>query len=262
MKKAADLRNYYDEYLDVCSSVSPLNGILELRKQLLKDSSAQGLRLPFGTCLMDYSCREYSYISDHCDEIMSYTKDEYEKGGFEFHVQNFHPGDRTVFVERVFRDIRNYWKHIPASEIDKYRFSFNHRYYRRDGSVSQLLQKSTYMEPNGTGEPVLNLLTFTDIGDFKTDASLVLTISRLVHGQGYVTVFSKKYPQEEMDIILTKRELEILRLCLEGLTCVRIAERLFISVQTVKNHKRNMMAKTFTQNITGLINLCIRNNWL
>jgi len=49
------------------------------------------------------------------------------------------------------------------------------------------------MEPQNHGIPVLNLLVFSDIGDYKTDTSIVLTASRLIEGQGYVKVFSKSY---------------------------------------------------------------------
>ena len=217
--------------------------------------------LPFGTCLMDYSSKVYSYISDHCDEILSYSKDDYIEGGFDFQAQVFHPEDKVIFSGQVFRDIREYWKRIPPGEIKNYMFSFSHRYFRKDGTTSQLLQKSTYLEPNYSGIPVLNLLTFTDIGDFKTDTSLVLTISRLVNGEGYVKVFSKSYPQPG-NTVLSKRELEVLKLCIDGLTSKMIADKLFLSVQTVKNHKRNMMAKTSARNIAALISLSLMNNWI
>jgi DNA-binding NarL/FixJ family response regulator len=41
-----------------------------------------------------------------------------------------------------------------------------------------------------------------------------------------------------------------------------IADRLCISEQTVKNHKRNMMEKTSAKNIVELINFSLKNNWL
>lgn len=42
---------------------------------------------------------------------------------------------------------------------------------------------------------------------------------------------------------LTKREVEILRLCAKGFTNNQIAEELFISSHTVKNHFANIMEK-------------------
>lgn len=261
MKRKPGFRNYYEEYLYVCSSITPSGSILDLRKLVGKESRDSCISMPFGTCLIDYSTREYKYLSDNCQDIVSYTKEEYKKGGLDFNDLIFHPEDRTIFHEQVFGDIREFWNHIPPGEISEYRFSFNHRYFCKDGSISQILQHSTYLEPNHSGIPVLNLLTFTDIGDYKTDTSIVLTISRLTEDQGYVKVFSKSYlPAKKTP--LSSRESEVLRLSLGGDSSKMIAEKLFISIQTVKNHKRNMMEKTCAANIAELITLCLVNSWI
>lgn len=261
MKRAQDLRNYYEEYLDVCRSITPANRVLDFLKLIRKGNPDCNFTLPFGTCLIDYSRNGYTYISDNCQDIVSYTKEEYKKGGLDFNNLIFHPEDRTIFYEQVFGDIRKFWSYIPTREIPEYRFSFNHRYFRKDGSISQILQHGTYMEPQNHGVPVLNLLIFTDIGDYKTDTSIVLTISRLTEGQGYVKVFSKSYlPAKQTP--LSPRESEVIRLSLEGDSSKMIAEKLFISIQTVKNHKRNMMEKTCASNIAELITLCLVNSWI
>jgi DNA-binding CsgD family transcriptional regulator len=41
-----------------------------------------------------------------------------------------------------------------------------------------------------------------------------------------------------------------------------IADKLNLSIHTVKNHKRNSMDKTMTHNIAELIHLCILNHWV
>ena len=43
--------------------------------------------------------------------------------------------------------------------------------------------------------------------------------------------------------LLTARELEILRMCADGLTSAAIAEALFVSVPTVKTHLQHTYAK-------------------
>jgi len=45
------------------------------------------------------------------------------------------------------------------------------------------------------------------------------------------------------DARLSEREIEIIRLCADGLTAAQIAERLFISTRTVSNHKSNIFSK-------------------
>jgi DNA-binding NarL/FixJ family response regulator len=60
---------------------------------------------------------------------------------------------------------------------------------------------------------------------------------------------------------LTKRELEILNLLLEGYNTKQIAEKLFISFRTVDKHRSNMMEKIEVHNVVDLINY-VRENRL
>ena len=53
---------------------------------------------------------------------------------------------------------------------------------------------------------------------------------------------------------LTSRELEVLALVMQGLTNHEIAEKLFISYETVKSHRKNILLKTGAKNTAALIN--------
>ncbi len=260
MKRVQNFKNYFEEYIEVCRLVSSKNKILDLKELVREDPSGKDFSVPFGIWLVDYTRRNYPYVSTYIKDINSYPREDYIKNGLDFHMGIWHPEDKIVFEEQIFRDIKEFWRHIQPEEFPRYRFSFNHRYYRSDGSVSHILQHSTYLEPEA-GIPILNLAYVTDIGDFKTDNILILTVSHLVSGFGYVKVFSKSYNSQQKSF-LSARELEILRLSLEGMSSKMIAEKLFISVLTVKHHKQNMMEKTSTNNITGLINLSLKNGWI
>lgn len=63
--------------------------------------------------------------------------------------------------------------------------------------------------------------------------------------------------------IFTKREMEILNLYInEELTNNLIAQKLFVSVKTVENHKNNMLLKANVKSQVGLIKYVINNNIL
>jgi DNA-binding CsgD family transcriptional regulator len=53
---------------------------------------------------------------------------------------------------------------------------------------------------------------------------------------------------------LSIREIEILGLIMQGLTNNEIAEKLFISYETVKSHRKNILEKTAAKNTAALIN--------
>ena len=53
---------------------------------------------------------------------------------------------------------------------------------------------------------------------------------------------------------LTEREKEILNLIMKGFTNSQIAKNLFISIETVRTHRKHLFAKTATKNTATLIN--------
>jgi len=60
--------------------------------------------------------------------------------------------------------------------------------------------------------------------------------------------------------ILSKRELEILKLIASELTNEEIANKLILSKRTVDTHRQNMMSKLQVKNAAGLIKYAIQNN--
>lgn len=59
---------------------------------------------------------------------------------------------------------------------------------------------------------------------------------------------------------ITKREMEIIELICEGQTNKEIAEKLFISIDTVKDHNYNIFRKTSVKNRTQLANLFLNKD--
>ncbi|MDR1703483.1 MAG: response regulator transcription factor [Clostridiales bacterium] len=61
---------------------------------------------------------------------------------------------------------------------------------------------------------------------------------------------------------LTEREMEVLRLMCKHMTSKEIADELFISLNTVKYHKANMLAKTGFTKAVDLAFHMISNGWI
>jgi len=53
---------------------------------------------------------------------------------------------------------------------------------------------------------------------------------------------------------LSQKEIQIVRLLMRGLSSSEIAELLFISYETVKSHRKNILMKTGAKNTAALIN--------
>ena len=66
-------------------------------------------------------------------------------------------------------------------------------------------------------------------------------------------VKTKSSSNVAMEMPLTDREKEVLRLILKEYSNQEIADELFISVRTVDAHKRNLLDKTGSKNVAGLV---------
>lgn len=61
-------------------------------------------------------------------------------------------------------------------------------------------------------------------------------------------------------LILSERELEVIKLIAEGNTNQQIAEILFLSAHTVNTHRKNVMAKLGVKNTAGIVMYAVKTN--
>lgn len=93
-------------------------------------------------------------------------------------------------------------------------------------------------------------------------------ILSLYHKGSYINELTLKAIQDKMGgkikalknhETLTKREVEVLKLTCQQLTAEEIANRLFISVKTVHGHRNNLLQKTGSRNVTGLVLYAVKH---
>ena len=65
---------------------------------------------------------------------------------------------------------------------------------------------------------------------------------------------------KQVSEILSKREVEILKLICKEYSNGEIAEKLFLSISTIETHRKNLIAKLGVNNTVGLVKYAIRNN--
>jgi len=115
--------------------------------------------------------------------------------------------------------------------------------------ISKMLESgaSGYLLKNSGRQEIIQALQ--DVAKGKTYLSFEA-------GQALKSGLQKKAEQP----VLTKREKEILQLITEGLTNVQIAEKLFISIDTVDTHRKNLYSKLNVKNTVMLMRYAIENN--
>lgn len=95
---------------------------------------------------------------------------------------------------------------------------------------------------------------------------LIEAITEVCNGASYFVddvkdalVDSYRIPFEKKVIRLTPREKDVLQLICEEYTTNEIAEKLFISVNTVETHRKNLISKTGVKNGIGLVKFALTN---
>lgn len=71
---------------------------------------------------------------------------------------------------------------------------------------------------------------------------------------------ANKIKQKKLIVNLSSRELEVLQLICQQYTAEEIAEKLFLSVKTVNGHRNNLLIKTGSRNVAGLVVYAAKND--
>ena len=122
-------------------------------------------------------------------------------------------------------------------------------------AVTSLAQRHVIEEAFQAGVKGFVLKT-SDVKDITEGIKQVIA-GEIYYGKGVKELISRRSSGETNDIIVTRRENEILKLIADGFTNQEIAERLFISTSTVDSHRKNLLLKFDAKNSAMLIKAAI-----
>ncbi|AXT55588.1 DNA-binding response regulator [Aquimarina sp. AD1] len=124
-------------------------------------------------------------------------------------------------------------------------------YYSKPFIINMIQQGAVaYLAKNATPTEVINTINQVAIKGFYYDDNVMSILEE-------ASLKSKKKTRDSE--YLTSREREVLKLICEQKTTTEIAEQLFISPRTVEGHRNNLLVKTGSKNIAGLVIHAIEN---
>ena len=117
--------------------------------------------------------------------------------------------------------------------------------------ITQMIENgaSGYLLKNADKEEILEAITTVQNGK---------TFFSFEAGKIYKVTTEKKISLP----VLSKREKEVLKLIAEGLTNIEISKNLFISIDTVDTHRKNLHTKLNVKNTAMLIRYAINNGYI
>lgn len=204
-----------------------------------------------------YNYREFipEYITENVQDILGFSKEEYLAQGSKLLFSCLHPSHfdfpftTSKQMEVVFKSlVSNKKSNILATCCG---LKFNHPL---KGTIRILIQQY-FIETEENQPPMRVISIIQDVTHFMKGDFYYF---RVLHGDKYQnkTIFySNSNTVSYQSDILSKREMEIIQLIAQGKETPHIAAVLFISQNTVNNHRQNMLDKLGAKDTTSLIEL-------
>lgn len=108
------------------------------------------------------------------------------------------------------------------------------------------------------------------MGYLLKDASpetIIEAIEQVYHGEQFLQPVIQQQlllslSGKKKEHVITRREKEILQYIVAGLSSKEIAEKLFLSLRTVENHRNNLLQKFDLKNTAALVKMAIQEGWV
>lgn len=197
--------------------------------------------------VFDMHRKRYLLKSTKFKEMLGYTDlDNIENDDMELFHKIIHPEDLPFVLETENR-AHSFFNSLPASEKKDYKMVYDFRVKNASGLYMRFIHQFAVLEQDHLGKSWLVLI----ITDLISERALSTPLQRKMINikTGKLHLF-KDDDVFNSDRLLTGRETEVLKLISLGFDSQDIAKRLFISVNTVNNHRQKILLKTKTENTT------------
>jgi len=227
--------------------------------QLLRQAETIPYNLfPMKGCIhvIDYTQRRHVALKGPAKNITGYDSGCVIENGLDFVISIFHKDDFKIYNEKIFARVTEFLRNTPQHEHSDYLFTYSYRMRKPDGKWMLLLQQGRYITDPVTRLPLYGIGTIMDISPLKKDSSMIFSIDKICDKGGLFNnqnILTQYYYPDPDDSKLTKREREIVGRLASGLSSKQVAAKLYLSENTIINHRKNILRKTNAKNVAELI---------
>lgn len=200
---------------------------------------------------------DFDYVSPEVEAVLGFSPGDVD---VELIVSNIHPEDQGWFLNFE-NEITRFYRALPYDLIPHYKIRYDFRIRKSNNEYIRLLNQVVIVEHDTTFGVLRSFGVHTDITHLKKDGLPVLSFIGLNGHPSFIDVKVKEVYTTSL-LTLTKRERQILFLLFDGLSNKRISQQLFLSEDTVKTHRKNIMRKTNSGNLATLLSNAIKHGWV
>lgn len=208
-----------------------------------------------------YFPETFYYVADHKEERFSYLSKSVhsifgieKEAGEKMHAAEFmqrigHPHDMPAVFE-LFEKLNEFISEIASEKLSDIRMLRCFRLKNKDGVYKKIVDQATILEINENKRisKYLGAVSLAPlVSDFGVATAIIVDIT---NGNELASYNLKK---DEAQTLLTKREIQVMRLLAMGYKNREVADKLSISVLTVQTHRKHIMSKLNISNPIDLV---------
>jgi DNA-binding CsgD family transcriptional regulator len=195
----------------------------------------------------------YDYFSPNVEEFTGYSPNDFKTGGLKFAMSLVHQDHVSIYSKELLPLMYKYIAmYVLKGRIKDLRFSYNFKIKNKSGNYMWAMHNMSIYKTNKWNIPLQFITYISDFSEFKLDDCITLCVSKKEMEQIKPILTKTFYPEKAM-FKLTERELDILAKIMEGKTSLEIAQEFSLSIHTINTHRKNMLEKTQSKNISQLI---------
>lgn len=202
---------------------------------------------------LDNTTYKNCYVSPSFYRLTGASEATVSREGLPYLLSYKHPDYLKVFLANVYPQLIACFLEMPPEERLKSRAQFNYKLRLKDGSYLPCIQYCTMLELDENQGASLELGIIRADNFHSQDNQIMLMIDQLTENGIYKTIFRKEYQFNGGKSLFSRRENEILTMIRSGMSINDIAANLFLSVHTVRNHKRSMFKKAGVVRLSALL---------
>lgn len=197
------------------------------------------------------------FVYPSIKSVLGVTPEAYD---MQRYFGSIHPDDLPYFMNFK-NEVIQFVSRLPSEKKMKYKVRYDYRVRKADGDYIRVMHQAIPIQCAADGSVIRTLVVHTDISDLKKENKSTLSFIGLEGEPSYIDVEVNTLFKPTHDIF-TQREKQILVLVAEGKNSISISDQLKISKLTVDKHRNNILAKTNSPNISGLVKKGILEGWL
>jgi len=197
-----------------------------------------------GIAVFDLYRREHLFITYNFEELFGFNRDGLKQEGNEYFDKRVHPDDFKVLM----RNGVCAFKYILAhkEKCKEYKFINEYRIRNKERKYIRVIEQHQILEVDKRGNPWLSISVWDVSPDQSPFQGVRTHMLNCRTGENYS--LHDLVEAASMELLLSTREVEILKLVKEGLLSKEISDKLCISVHTVNTHRQKILMKLNANN--------------